>query len=583
MQNMKLEKIKRGLLTAINVIGLISTTISYAQESPIVVYTAAEIVTLEPSQPAVEAVAVEGDRIVAIGSLNEIRQTYSGQLLTVDSRFDDLVIVPGLINQHEHAWLTTLLFIAEILSIEDWVLPDKTIELSASAVDYRERLANLVAEHPDPSEVFYTWGYHQYFHGPLTRTDLDEISDTIPIVVLQRSIHEQIHNSRALEYFGIDQALIDNAPKSVSAQTNLEEGHFWEQGQGLIVPAVFADLFRPERYIPALREAKSYWHAAGSTLVAEPGGSSSPARLEMQNEVLGDRETPFRMYYIADGRSPVASVTEDQVIAETEKLYPTAKGTSEFIPQQIKLFADGAMFSQLMQMSEGYLDGHHGEWLMDPAVFARAFRIYWDAGFQIHVHQNGDAGLDMVLDNLEMNMQRNFREDHRTVIVHFGFSRPEQVLRIARLGAQVSANPFYPIILADQYSKVGIGAERAQEMVRLGDVVRAGVPLSLHSDTPMASGQPLKLMADAVNRITVGGNLVGPKQRISVEEALHAVTLGAAYSLRMEEKVGSITPGKLANFTILAENPLKVSPQKIGDISIWGTIHEGRIFPLQKD
>ena len=120
-------------------------------------------------------------------------------------------------------------------------------------------------------------------------------------------------------------------------------------------------------------------------------------------------------------------------------------------------------------------------------------------------------------------------------------------------------------------------------MVRLGDVVRAAVPLSLHSDTPMASGQPLKLMADAVNRITVGGNLVGPKQRISVEEALHAVTLGAAYSLRMEEKVGSITPGKLANFTILAENPLKVSPQKIGDISIWGTIHEGRIFPLQKD
>ena len=410
---------------------------------------------------------------------------------------------------------------------------------------------------------------------------MDEISNTIPIVVLQRSIHEQIQNSRALEYFGINQELIDRAPESVRSQINLDEGHFWEQGQGLIIGRVFSDLFRPSNYLPALQKAENYWHAAGSTLVAEPGGSSSPKRLEMQNEVLGDTGTPFRMYYIADGRSPVANFPENQVIAETEKLYTAAKGTTEFLPKKVKLFADGAMFSQLMQMSEGYLDGHHGEWIMDPEVFAKAFRIYWNAGFQIHVHQNGDAGLDMVLDNLEENLKRNFRDDHRTVIVHFGFSRPEQINRIARLGAQVSANPFYPIILADQYSKVGIGPDRAQEMVRLGDVVRAQVPLSLHSDTPMASGQPLRLMSDAVNRITVDGNLVGPTQRISAEQALRAVTLGAAYSLGMEEEVGSIIPGKLANFTILAENPLRVPPQTIGDIKIWGTIHEGRVFPIQ--
>ena len=579
---MTYKHITRTLLIGLAVIGFSFITVSFAQQaSSIIVYTAAEIVTLDSGQPMVKAVAVDGDRIVAIGSLDEIRQTFTDQILTVDTRFKDQVLIPGLINQHEHAWLTTLLFIAEILSIEDWVLPDKTIERSTNAADYRERLAQIVAEHSDPSEVLYTWGFHQYFHGELTRADLDEISDTIPIVVLQRSIHEQIHNSRALEYFGIDQALIDRAPESIRAQTNLEEGHFWEQGQGLIVGTVFADIFRPDRYLPALQEAENYWHAAGSTLVAEPGGSSSPARLEMQNQVLGDAQTPFRMYYIADGRSAVANFAEDQVITETEKLYSAAKGTTEYLPQQVKLFADGAMFSQLMQMSEGYLDGHHGEWMMDPEVFAKAFRIYWDAGFQIHVHQNGDAGLDMVLDNLDANMQRNFREDHRTVIVHFGFSRPDQVDRMARLGAQVSANPFYPIILADQYSKVGIGAERAQEMVRLGDVVRAGVPLSLHSDTPMASGQPLRLMSNAVNRITVGGNLAGPTQRISAEAALRAVTLGAAHSLRLEEEVGSISPGKLANITVLAENPLKVSPETIGDIKIWGTVHEGRVFPLQ--
>jgi len=562
-------------------LGIFFSMMSQAQDTAsTTVYMAREVVTLNPDQPLVQAVAVREGSIVATGSLEEIQQTLSGETYSVDSRFDDFVLIPGLINQHEHAWLASLLFITEILSIEDWVLPDRTIERAKDAANYRERLTKIVAEHTDPSEVIYTWGFHQLFHGELTRSDLDEISDTIPIVVLQRSIHEQIHNTRALEYFGIDQTLIDNAPASVRAQTNLEEGHFWEQGQSLIVPAVFADLFHPSRYIPALEQVEAYWHSAGSTLVAEPGGSASAAFIEMQNQVLSDSDTPFRMHYIVDGRSFVANLPEAEVITEVEKLFITAQGMTEFIPKQVKLFADGAMFSQLMQMSEGYLDGHHGEWLMDPEDFANAFRIYWDAGYQIHVHQNGDAGLDLVLDNLQANMARNPRADHRTVIVHFGFSRPDQVDTLANLGAIVSANPFYPIILADKYSNVGIGPERAQEMVRLGDLVRADISFSLHSDTPMASGQPLRLMSNAVNRITVNGNLVGPTQRISAELALQAVTIDAAYSLRKENEVGSIVPGKLANFTVLAENPLTVSPQSIESIEIWGTVHEGRVLPI---
>ena len=571
----------RNAALCLAALGIFFSTTSLAQDAAsIVVYTAREIVTLDPSRPTVQAVAVEENRIVATGSLAEIQRSLSGQTLTIDSRFDELVLIPGLINQHEHAWLASLLFMTEILSIEDWVLPERTVRRAIDTADYRERLESIVSRHSDPSEVLYTWGFHQLFHGELTRADLDEISGTIPIVVMQRSLHEQIHNTAALEYFGIDQALIDGAPESVRAQTNLAEGHFWERGQGLVVSTVFADLFRPARYLPALEQLEAYWHAAGSTLLAEPGGSVSPALIALQNQVLGDAETPFRMYYIADGRSFVGRYPEDEVIVEIEKLYASAQGMTEFIPGQVKLFADGAMFSQLMQMSEGYLDGHHGEWLMEPEVFARAFRIYWDAGYQIHVHQNGDAGLDMVLENLEANMDRNPREDHRTVIVHFGFSRPDQVERLAALGAIVSANPFYPVVLADRYSEVGIGPERAQEMVRLGDLVRAGVSLSLHADTPMASGQPLRLMSNAVNRITVSGNLAGPTQRISAERALRAVTLDAAYSLRMEDKVGSIVPGKLANFTVLVENPLTVSPEAIEDIEIWGTIHEGRVLPL---
>ena len=549
----------------------------------IVLFPAREVVTLDPLHPRVEAVAIAGDSILATGGLEELKAAFRERSFTLDRRFENRVLVPGFINQHEHAWLAAIVMIADIISIEDWVLPDRTIPRAVDGADYRRRLADLVSRHArmNADDVLYTWGYHQLFHGSLSRSDLDEISREIPIVVLQRSMHEMIFNTRALERFGIDTERVASMPEPARRQTDLENGHFWEQGLFGIVPLVFSDLLAPDRYLPALERVERYWHAAGSTLVAEPGGLVSPALKAMQNQVLGDPETPFRMLYIADGKTLVARHPASRVIAETEKLFGSAEGMTRFLPKQVKLFADGAMFSQLMQMRDGYLDGHRGEWLMQPEVFRKAFRIYWDAGYQIHVHQNGDAGLDLVLDTLEANMKRNPREDHRTVIVHFGFSRPDQVARISRLGAFVSANPFYPVVLANRYSEVGIGPERAEEMVRLGDVVRAGIPLSLHADMPMAPGRPLLLMWSAVNRGTVDGNVVAPEQRISPEQALRAVTIEAARSLRLEDRVGTIEPGKLANITVLAENPLDVDPGTIKDIGVVATIHEGRVLPVR--
>ena len=107
------------------------------------------------------AVAVEENRIVATGSLDEIQRALSGRTLTIDFRFKDLVLIPGFINQHEHAWLASLLFMTEILSIEDWVLPEKTVLRAVDEIDYRERLESIVHRHSNPSEVLYTWGFHQ--------------------------------------------------------------------------------------------------------------------------------------------------------------------------------------------------------------------------------------------------------------------------------------------------------------------------------------------------------------------------------------------------------------------------------------
>lgn len=544
-------------------------------------YVAKAIITLDPNEPSATAIAIAGDRILATGDLAHVRRVLAGRSFEVDRRFAEHVLVPGLINQHEHAMLAGITMMVEILSIEDWELPNRNIPRAKDATEYRERLRALVEQHEDPGEVFYTWGYHQLFHGELSRADLDELSTTIPIVVLQRSMHETLFNTAALDRFGIDAALIDQLPDTARVQTDLARGHFWEQGSMAIARVFFGEMFAPARYLPALERVEAYWHAAGSTLVAEPGGTVAPALLAMQNKVLGDADTPFRMYYIIDGRTMAEQHPADAIISETEKYLERATGTSRFLKKQAKLFADGAMFSQLMKMKDGYLDGHHGEWLMEPEIFETAFETYWDAGYQLHVHQNGDGALDFVLDTLEDSMKRNPRDDHRTVIVHFGFSRPDQVDRIAELGAIISANPFYTVALGDRYQEVGIGPKRATQMARLGDVARAGVSFSLHADMPMAPGKPLTLMWAAVNRTTVDGNLVGPDQRITPLQALRAVTIEAAYSLRLEDEVGSLEPGKLANLTVLAENPLSVAPETIKDIAVWGTIHEGRVLPVR--
>ena len=174
---------------------------------------------------------------------------------------------------------------------------------------------------------------------------------------------------------------------------------------------------------------------------------------------------------------------------------------------------------------------------MDPELFSSAFQVYWDAGYQIHVHQNGDAGLDLVIKNLERAQRRKPRFDHRTTIVHFGFAAPDQITELATLGAIVSANPYYATSLSERYAEIGIGPERVERMVPLADTLKAGISLSFHSDMPMAPAKPLYQVWNAVNRIAASGRVVGPEQRISVQAALKAVTIDAAYSCSWRAKL----------------------------------------------
>jgi hypothetical protein len=177
-------------------------------------------------------------------------------------------------------------------------------------------------------------------------------------------------------------------------------------------------------------------------------------------------------------------------------------------------------------------------------------------------------------------MARKPRTDHRTVLVHFGFAQPDQVARWIKLGGIVSSNPYYVTALAGRYAKLGIGQERAANMVPHGDVVKAGGSLSFHSDMPMAPAKPMQLVWAAVNRFTAEGPVAGPQHRVSLDVALRAVTIDAAYSIQMEKRVGSIEVGKDANLTVLMQSPYEVAPEKLKDVAVWGTMLEGRVQPV---
>ena len=555
---------------------LFLSNFSYSSED-ITIYHAKEIVTLDEKVASANAVSVKSDRIMAIGSLDDLIERNPDA--SIDRQFQNDVIVPGFIEHHIHPFLSAITMNAEIISIEGWDLPNNQSIAYRDRDSYMQRLSEI-EENMNSDSPLITWGFHHYFHGDLSREDLDRISKDRPILVMHRSYHEFILNTPALEYFDISQEFIESLDEEARAYADFDRGHFSEQGMISVFPKLLRYLGKPEYLLSGLQLTEDYLHQNGVTMIANPGAWLIKSIQDAKNLILGDENTPFRSFFIPSALILSEDHDVPELVEEAKKLLEWGGGKVEYLPNRIKLFADGAMYSQNMVLSEGYLDGHQGAWLMQEGLYRSAFKLFWDEGYQIHIHQNGDEALDLILDVLEENMANNPREDHRTTIVHFGISRADQMDRVKSLGAIISANPYYVTALSDLYSKKGLGPERALEMVRLGDVDRAGIRFGLHSDMPMAPGSPLVLMHAAVNRINFANEVAGPKQRVSPLAALKGVTLDAAYIMGLEDDYGSISEGKLANFTILSENPLSVNPQTIKDIEIKATIVEGKHYPI---
>lgn len=542
---------------------------------------------MDESRPSVEAVAIRDGRFVAVGSLQEVLQVV-GPNHVLSDRFTERVIVPGLIDQHLHPMLGATTLTTEIIAPEDWNLPRRPQRAALSPGEYDDRLR---AAHKSlgPGEWLFTWGWHRLWHGELDRDRLDALVGDRPTAVWQRSCHEWILNTAALAAIGLTREMTEGNGLA-SDQLDFDKGHFWENGWMIVLARFLMPVFMTtDRFRTGLRQMVEYLHMNGVTAINEPGIYWRNEPWDLYQEVLGHPDVPFETTFMVEGRTqPVRGLDPSEFVPDAVKQVERGHGTKvRVLDRHVKLFCDGAIISQLMQMKDPYVDyegnpdpHHHGEWMMEPGDLRKVFDAYWDAGWQIHIHVNGDFGLEVVLDVIESAQERLPRTDHRTVIVHFANSTEEQVERIARLGAIVSANPYYPVGFADKYGEWGLGPERADIMVRSASVLRRGIPLSFHSDLPMCPADPLLMMSYAVNRVTPSGRVAGPEQRIDVHEALRAVTIEAARSWRREDDLGSIAPGKIANMTVLDEDPYEADQSRMGDIAIRATVFEGRVFDV---
>ena len=559
-----------------------------ASDSPITIYSAADIITMSDAIDQANAVAVQDGKILAVGEKQAILARYQNtDGFSHNTDYAEMTLTPGLVEPHAHIWLFALVANTHLITPADWSLPWGDVKGVIGQEAYLERLKALEASLPE-GEPLITWGWHRYFHGEMNRALLDEISRERPIIVWQRSVHELFFNSAAFEMLGVTAEQWEGDENHFKYM-DYEQGHAYETGLYAAAPLMFSLIATPEKFAEGMNRANQYLQAGGITTVVDPGMMLPDDMTKAMIDIM--EQQPMLDYFMI----PAGNTVYDKMGGDAEAAFEAVEKrvsdpslNSEYVrwlPNQIKLFADGAAYAQLMKMKDGYTDGHEGAWIQYPDDLENSMRPYWSSDYTITVHANGDYGLEVAVDIMEKLNNETPREDHRTSFHHLAYTDPADIKRATELGANFSVNPFYLHVLGDQYSLYGVGPERAQYTSRGRSFLDAGAKLSFHSDAPMAPGRPLALAWTAVNRTGLSGKTLGESEKLTMEESMRAITIDAAYAARLEDKIGSIDIGKNANFAVLAEHPYEVekaNPAAIKDIEIVATVFNGEPIEISK-
>jgi hypothetical protein len=325
---------------------------------------------------------------------------------------------------------------------------------------------------------------------------------------------------------------------------------------------------------PGLRDFARLCVRAGVTTVTDLANLLPDDAVAMMLRVTGEASFPARIVSL---RRHIG-LTVPQLIARALEL--RAKSTDRLRLGIVKIVADGSIqgFSARLRWPGYYNGAPNGLWYVPPDQLRDAYRLALEAGVQIHTHTNGDEATELVLDSIEEALRRHPAPDHRFTFQHCQLADAALYRRMKALGCCVNLFPNHHYYWGDQHYAMTVGPERAERMNPCATALREGVPLAIHSDAPVTPLGPLFTAWCAVNRTTASGRTLGETERISVADALRTITLGAAYTLRLDGELGSIECGKRADFAVLEDDPETIAPDRLMDVRVWGTVLGGRVF-----
>ena len=537
----------------------------------ITVYPARKIITMNPMQPQATHVAVRDGRILGAGTLADLSGWGPHE---VDDRFADQVLMPGLVEGHSHLMAGTLwrYRYCGFFDVDDH--DGRRVAGSPSLDAVIVALRQRAAEAADGPVV--GWGFDPIYFGSqrCTREDLDQVSSTRPVGLMHASGHILNVNTVALQAAGFLRPGIEH-PAFPLAADGLPTG----------------ELKGPEAMLPALDHVglnRSFLSGdefgirafgrlavrAGVTTATDLAATLSDTEVDTLLRLSAEPEHPVRLVPLLR----LIGITPTQAVDRAVAL--RARSSDQLRLGRIKVVADGSIqgFSARLRWP-GYFNGApNGFWYTAPETMRDCYERALQAGVQVHTHTNGDEATALALDCFQAALARHPRADHRFTLQHAQLAETAQFQRMKALGLSVNLFANHLFYWGDEHAAVTVGPERAARMNACRSALDAGVPLAIHSDAPITPLGPLFTAWCAVNRRSASGRVLGEGERISVDEALRAITLGAAATLHLDGEIGSIECGKRADFCVLADDPTAVAPEALKDVRVLGTVQGGRVF-----
>jgi predicted amidohydrolase YtcJ len=542
----------------------------------ITIYRARRILTMNPARPEATHVAVRDGRILGAGTPEELA---GWGLATIDERFADKVLMPGLVEGHSHASEGTF-WRYVYLGRFDRMDPDGKVWPGADSIDaIVARMRDAESALATPDAPLSGWGLDPIYYGErrVTRQDFDAVSSTRPVGVMHASGHIFNVNSKALELAGLLRPGVNHPGVPLGAD-GLPTGELkGPDAMTIVGHHIGFDREALANDEPGLRRFARLCVRKGVTTATDLANLLPPDAVAMMLRVTGESGFPVRIVSLRRFQA----LSPKEVVERAVEL--RRQSSDRLRLGAVKAFADGSIqgFSARLRWP-GYHNGApNGLWYTPPEVLREVYRHALAHDVLVHTHTNGDEATEMALDCLEAALKAVPSPDHRFTLQHCQLADAAQFRRMAKLGMCVNLFPNHHFYWGDQHYATTVGPERAERMNACATALASGVPLAIHSDAPVTPLGPLFTAWCAVNRRTASGRALGTRERIGVADALRTITLGAAYTLKLDGEVGSIACGKRADFAVLNDDPMAIGAENLKDVGIWGTVQGGRVFAAE--